>query len=340
MVSIKDIANECGVSIATVSKALNNHKDVSDATKKNVRETAKRLGYLPNSQARALKTKKTFNIGVLLVDEAEKGIEHSYFSAVLNSFKKEAESFGYDITLISSNIGNMYINYYEHCVYRNFDGVFIVCGDFYSENIISLLESSLPLVTLDCATGKKLSVISDNESGVSELVTHIHGKGHTKIAFIKGEVSDVTNARLSGYKKTLEKFGIPYREDYVLQGRYHDPITTEQLVKKLVALDDPPTCIMLPDDFSVLGALNAFEELGLSVPNDISIVGYDGILLTQIVRPKLTTVKQDNERLGLEAARLLISLIRREIPEDAPPVIIPGHLVEGESVKDLTKTVS
>lgn len=114
MVSIKTIAEECGVSIATVSKALNNHSDVGVATKQLVCETAKRLGYLPNAQARALKTNKTYNIGVLLNDKAKSGLTHCYFSAVLDGFRVEAEKKGYDITFICGQIGGSSMSYYEH----------------------------------------------------------------------------------------------------------------------------------------------------------------------------------------------------------------------------------
>lgn len=336
MISIKDIAGECGVSIATVSKALNNHKDVSEATKQLVRDTAKRLGYLPNSQARALKTNKTYNIGVLLVENADSGLEHSYFSSVLNSFKREAEKHGYDITFISSNVGELDVTYYEHCLYRNVDGVFIACGDFYSDNVRSLLDSPLPLVTVDYVSDKKPSVVSDNVKGMGDLVRYVSGKGHKKIAYIYGDVSDVTKARIKGYKEALEQLGLTYRDEYMVQGKYLDPVKTERVITELLKLPDPPTCIILPDDFSAVGAMNALEEMGMSVPDDISIAGYDGILLSRVLRPKLTTIKQDTERLGREAARLLISLMRKEISADTPPVVIPGYILEGDSVKELT----
>ena len=336
MISIKDIAGECGVSIATVSKALNNHKDVSEATKQLVRDTAKRLGYLPNSQARALKTNKTYNIGVLLVENADSGLEHSYFSSVLNSFKREAEKHGYDITFISGNVGELDVTYYEHCLYRNVDGVFIACGDFYSDNVRSLLDSPLPLVTIDFISDKKPSVVSDNVQGMGDLVRYVSGKGHTKIAYIYGDVSDVTNARIKGYKEALEQLGLTYRDEYMVKGKYLDPVKTERVISELLKLPDPPTCIILPDDFSAVGAMNALEEMGMSVPDDISIAGYDGILLSRVLRPKLTTIRQDTERLGREAAKLLISLMRKEISADTPPVVIPGYILEGDSVKEIT----
>ena len=149
MVSIKTIAEECGVSIATVSKALNNHSDVGVATKQLVCETAKRLGYLPNAQARALKTNKTYNIGVLLNDKAKSGLTHCYFSAVLDGFRVEAEKKGYDITFICGQIGGSSMSYYEHCVYRCVDGILAACVDFYSNEVRELMDGDIPMVSID-----------------------------------------------------------------------------------------------------------------------------------------------------------------------------------------------
>lgn len=336
MVSIKDIASECGVSIATVSKALNNHKDVSQTTKTVIQETAKRMGYLPNYQARALKTNRTYNLGVLFAEKAQSGLMHSYFAAVLNSFKNEAEANGYDITFISHNIGKNPLTFYEHCVSRNVDGVMVAnVDDYEDEGITELLKSSIPVVTLDYKTDKNPAVISDNYRGIQTLVNHVYGKGHRKIAYIYGDTASVTVRRLDSFRDTLKSLNIEIREDYLLQGNYHDPKTTEKLAAQLVKMSDPPTCIVLPDDFSALGALTAFEKLGLSVPDDISIVGYDGIVLSQVLNPKLTTYRQDTERLGAEAAKRLISLITKETTEDDGFVSVEGCLLEGSSVKEL-----
>ncbi|MCD7731271.1 MAG: LacI family transcriptional regulator [Oscillospiraceae bacterium] len=335
MVSIKDIASECGVSIATVSKALNNHKDVSEATKNAVRETAKRLGYLPNYQARALKTNRTYNLGVVFAERAQSGLTHSYFAAVLNSFKNEAEANGYDITFISSNIGNNPLTFYEHCISRNVDGVMVANVDDYEDvHVTELLESSVPLVTLDYKTENKPAVISDNYQGMQTLVKYVYDKGHRKIAYIYGDEASVTSIRIGSFRDALKSLNIEIREDYLLHGKYHDPAVTEQLAARLVKMSDPPTCIVLPDDFSAIGALTAFEKLGMSVPNDISIVGYDGIMLSQVLNPKLTTFKQDTEKLGAEAAKQLISLITKKISGNIEPIIVEGSLLEGSSVKN------
>lgn len=338
MVSIKDIAAACGVSIATVSKALNDHRDVSETTKLTVQETAKKMGYFPNSQARALKTNRTYNLGVLFSELTNSGLTQNYFASVLDSFKKEAESEGYDITFISGNIGERKMTPYEHCMYRNVDGVVIVCvDDFVDKGTLELFESSVPIVTIDHVPKGRLSVVSDNEAGMRQLVEYIAGKGHTKIAYIYGDSSDVTSIRVKSFKETLGRLNITVRSDFLLQGRYHDTKSTELLVKKVLSCSDRPTCIILPDDFAAIGAMNALEELGLSVPEDISIAGYDGIVLSQVLRPKLTTIRQDTEGMGAEAAKRLIALIKKEISNDEPPLIIKGDLLEGASVKNLNR---
>ena len=339
MVSIKDIASACGVSIATVSKALNDHRDVSGSTKAMIRETAKKMGYLPNSQARALKTNRTYNLGVLFAEQTQSGLTHSHFAAVLNGFKNEAEANGYDITFISRKMGGAEMTYYEHCICRNVDGVVVACvDDFEDDGVTELLESPVPAVTIDYISSGNPAVLSNNTHGMKTLTEYVYKMGHRKIAYIYGDASKVTSARLKSFLSTLESLNINIGSDYLLQGRYHDPETTEKLAAKLMKLDDPPTCILMPDDFSAIGAMTAFEKLGLNVPEDVSIAGYDGILLSKFLNPRLTTFEQDTERIGAEAARQLIALIRKEIPRDSSEVTVNGRLREGSSVKLLLKS--
>lgn len=340
MVSIKDIASACGVSIATVSKALNNHKDVSEKTRSAVQQKAKEMGYLPNSQARALKTNRTFNLGVLFAEKSASGLKQGHFASILDSFKNEAEKNGYDITFISGNIAASKMTYYEHCMYRSIDGVLLACADDYSDSrVIELIKSDIPLVSIDYVPEKRLAVVSDNYSGIRELVSYIADMGHTRIAYIYGDESEVTAMRIKGFTETMRSRNINIRDEFMVQGIYHDPRKTELLVKSLLSLpkEDRPTCIIVPDDFAALGAYNAAEELGLSVPDDISIAGYDGIMLSEVLRPKLTTVRQDTDRLGAEAAVKLIGLINKEISDDESAVIIECSLIKGGSVSRIDR---
>ena len=336
MVSIKTIAEECGVSIATVSKALNNHNDVSSATKKLVTDTAKRLGYFPNAQARALKTNRTYNIGVLLQDKAHSGLTHSYFSAVLDSFRVEVEKNGYDITFICGKIGGNVMSYYEHCMYRSVDGVIAACVDFYDTEVTDLLKSNIPLVTIDYQADDVCSVSSDNISGIKQIVEYAYECGHQKIAYIYGDSSQVTTTRLNSYLDTMKRLGIQVQPDYLRQGKYHDVEITYNIVLEMLKLHDRPTFIILPDDFSSVGALNAAKELGISIPDELSIAGYDGIKMTQLMNPSLTSFEQDTHEIGRKAAELLLKVIKKEeFPDSERSIVISGKFIKGSTVKNI-----
>lgn len=335
MVSIKDVSVKCGVSVATVSKALNDHSDIAEATKENVRRIAKEMGYFPNSSARALKTNRTYNLGVLFVDEAQSGLTHEYFANVLDSFKVEAERNGYDITFISRHTGQKKMSYYEHSKYRGVDGVVIACIDFTDPGVLELIHGELPVVTIDHVFNNRTAIISDNIRGMHDLISYIYEMGHRKIAFIHGADSSVTQNRVGSFYKTLGKLGIEVDDEYVKCGIYHDPATTAKLTKELLELKDKPTCIIFPDDFSSIGGMNAIKEMGLRIPEDISIAGYDGILLSQVLEPKLTTLQQDTRALGRTAAEKLIALIENPKAALIEQVVIEGRVLKGNSVRNL-----
>jgi DNA-binding LacI/PurR family transcriptional regulator len=332
MSTIKDIAAACGVSIATVSKALNGHDDVAEKTKRMVKDAAKALGYTPNSWARALKTNCTYNLGVLFADKAGTGLSHFYFSGVLNSFKGYAESCGYDVTFVGSRFGNVNMTYLEHCKCRGFDGLFICCvDDFEDEQIDELFSDSLPMVSLDYRREGKPAVFSDNRRGMREIVRYAYSRGHKKIAFIHGEECGVTSERILSYTETLRSLNIEPRDDYLVLGKYLDTKIVCEATEKLLDLPDPPTCIIMPDDFAALGGFNAITKRGMKVPDDISVMGYDGISLSDVLLPKLTTYRQDAFRIGRVAAKNLISFI--DDRRDTGIQLVDGIFSEGGSVK-------
>jgi len=330
MVSMKDIAAACGVSVATVSKALNDHSDIGEETKQHIKEVARTMGYSPNSLARALKTNRTYNIGVLFVDEAQSGLTHDYFSQVLDSFKRTVEEKGYDITFI--NKGRNHISYLEHCRYRGFDGVMIACVDFFDPQVVELVRSNLPLVTIDHMFNNRISVMSDNVGGIQQLVEHIYAKGHRKIAYIHGADSAVTRERLVSFYHTAEKLGLYVPDEYIKEAAYRDSRGSGERTKELLALQNPPTCILYPDDFACLGGLNAIAEMGLRIPEDISVVGYDGIRISRHLSPKLTTLKQDTKSIGSKAGEKLISLIEHPKSTLIEQIVIKGEVYEGGTV--------
>ncbi len=335
MVTITDISKACGVSRATVSKALNGAPDVSQETAARIRETAAALGYLPNATARALKMGRSYNIGVLFSDETGGGISHEYFSQILESVKAESERLGYDITFISKDLGRMSMDYYEHAKYRSCDGVVIASADFQDPAIMRLAASEIPTVTLDYSFDNCSSILSDNVRGMEALVRFVRGKGHRKLAFIHGEMTSVTQKRLASFRRTCAELGIAVPADYIRPAVYHDPRSSGLATRALLALPDRPTCIFFPDDLSFLGGMSELEKHGLAIPKDMSVVGYDGIPLSQVLRPRLTTYRQGAERMGTEAARLLIEQIERPDTWLPQQITVEGELLEGSTVSDI-----
>lgn len=337
MVSLKDISVRCGVSIATVSKALNDHKDVSPRTKERLLKAAKEMGYFPNSQARALKTNRTFNLGVMFTDEAGRGLTHEFFAKVLNSFKTEAEQSGYDITFINKNLGGKKMSTFEHCKYRNVDGIVIICTDFSDPDVYELINGDLPVVTIDHVFECHSAVVSNNETGVEQLVKYVNEHGHNKIAFIQGKRSAVMEKRMNGFYKACRANGIDIRTEWMLIGEYQSPQLTYELTKKLLDGNERPTCIFMPDDYSAIGGYNAIKDAGLSIPDDISVVGYDGIAYSEFLSPRLTSYKQDTTVIGASAAKKLIAQIENPATTLTEVLTINGMISEGESVATLGK---
>lgn len=337
MISMKDLAKECGVSVATVSKAINNHTDISESTRIRIKEMAKKLGYYPNSSARALKTNRSYNFGVLFVDQARNGLRHDYFSAVLDSFKVAAEECGYDITFINNNKKKNHMSYLEHTRYRGFDGVVVACVDFKDKEVLELIESDIPVVTIDYLFDGRSSVVSDNESGMKMLVEHVASKGHRKIAYIHGDDSSVTRVRLASFYKTMEELSLPVEDAYIKKGMYRNTETAAHQTKKLLEMKNPPTCIFYPDDYACLGGINAIKEKGLSVPEDVSVVGYDGIELSRTLSPTLTTLVQNAKEIGELAAQQLIAQVEKPKSCISDCKKVGGAVQVGESVQELKK---
>ncbi len=334
MISMKDIAKRCGVSVATVSKALNGRQDIGEETKERIERAANEMGYLANASARALKTNRTYNIGVLFVDAQNSGFSHEYFSFVLESLKTEAESRGYDITFINRGAGNGNAGYLQHCRYKGVDGVIIVSADFEDPQIRELVDSEVPVVTIDHVFNNRAAVISDNVSGMEELTRYIAEMGHRKIAYIYGDRTAVTENRLIGFYRALESAGIIPDEELVVRGAYHDPETSYRMTKELLSKGKEIDCILYPDDYSYLGGMRALQEEGIRIPEDISTAGYDGIPLASVISPRLTTLRQATGALGKSAAAKLVELIEHPKTALLDRIVISGSLVKGESVRN------
>ena len=335
MVSLKDIAAKCGVSVATVSKALNGQQDIGEATREKVISAAREMGYTANSAARALKTNRTYNLGIVLVDLQNSGFMHEYFASLLNWFRIESEARGYDISFINSNVGHKGQSYLQHALYRGVDGVALICADFQDPLVMELAYSDLPVVTIDHAYNNRTAVLSDTMVGIDALVRYAYEMGHRRIAYIHGNQTSVTESRLTGFYRAAEDLGLVVPDEMIGECEYHEPNSCYEATRKILALPDRPTCILFSDDYSYIGGANAIVEAGLRIPEDISVIGYDGIHMAKVMNPPLTTWEQNTKDLGKIAADRLIERI--EHPRTALPehITVHGRMLTGATVKRL-----
>lgn len=336
MTTIYDIAKKTGFSITTVSKVLNNYTDVSEKTKKKILEAVEEMGYYPNSHARSLMTKKSWTIGVVFMENLGVGIKHPFFNAVIESFKQRAEQFGYDMLFVSRNIINEKKSYLDHFRHRGVDGVVVVCSVSDDPEVKKLMESPLPTVIIDMHSSKSSVVYSDNSYGSVLAVDYLYSLGHRKIAHIYGHQETYAGTeRLKGFIKAHKKYQLDIPKSYIVNGGFFSLESGERAMKELLSLDDPPTAVYAAGDNMAIGAMKAIRGKGLSVPDDISVIGYDDIEIAQHIAPPLTTVKQNMNQLGSTAADLLLDQINDKTKLNKA-VTIPVELIIRESCKAIT----
>ena len=337
MVTLKDIAKECGVSFSTVSKALQGSPEISLETIKIIQSKAEEMGYHPNIAARTLRTNKTFDLGVIFEDKTGTGLQHQYFAKILSGFQEVATAHNYDITFTGPSTNKDY-DYYKHIMGRSIDGVAILSADFTRPDLQKLVSSGLPLITLDYKYDSgHIAVLSNNTKGMDDLTNYVISKGHTKIAMIYGEDTLVTRERKTIFNKILHDNNITIPDEYFVQGQYYNSDLSKTATEKLLSLPEPPTCIFFPDDFSALGGIKALHARGLTPGKDISIVGYDGILLSSMLVPPLTTYEQDGNTIGRTMATLLIEQIEKKSTSTDKTIFINGKLIPGGTVLDINQ---
>lgn len=335
MVTLKDIARECKVSFSTVSKALKGSPEISIETTDFIKKKAQEMGYHPNIAARSLRTNRTYDIGVIFEDKTGAGFQHQYFATIISGIQKVAFQKGYEMTFVGGDSTKNY-DYYSHALARNYDGLAILSCDFTSSGITGLVKSEIPTVSLDYFYDlDHAAVMSDYTAGINELLEYVISMGHKKIAMIHGEKTWVTDERIQAFNKVCKAHGIDVPAEYFAEGLYHDPVTSSAATEVFLSLPEPPTCIFYPDDYAALGGIRELTSRGLTPGKDISIVGYDGIALTSMMIPPLTTYEQNGETIGRVMAEALINKI--ENPENFVPKkeMITGRLIKGGTVVKL-----
>lgn len=328
MVTIKMVAEKCGLSIAAVSRALNNRPGISQERAEQVRQVAREMGYQPNEAARMLKTNRSKNIGILYHNM----LTHEFFAAVLEGIQTEAAQQGYEITFLQSNQD---LTYYEHARRRQCDGVILAQGPFNRGSVQPILDSGMPLVSIEYDHPGHTAVRNDNVRAMEEVVRYVHSLGHERIALIHGEPCQVTDDRLTGFHRGCRDCGIDAPDEYVVPGHFRQMEENRPGVRRLLSLAKRPTCIIFPDDMCYLGGMAEIESMGLRIPEDVSCVGFGGVDLIRMMRPRLTTYSQNPREIGRRAAREVISAI--EEPKFYAPhiAVVDGHIEPGDTVKDL-----
>ncbi|WP_003542236.1 LacI family DNA-binding transcriptional regulator [Desulfotomaculum nigrificans] len=306
MATIKDVAKLAGVSVSTVSRALNGSGYVDRTTEERVMAAVKQLNYKPNQIARGLISKKTKTFGLILPD-----ISNPFFPEMARGAEDEASKHGYNIILCNSDWQiekeKMHLNLLQQkCV----DGIILV-GSRINEQYLSVLsKSATPIVLLDRTSALDIHSISTNNVLGAYLATkHLIDQGYQNIAHIAGPaLSPSAQQRLAGYRKALVEHYRVFDLVLVTEGDYRIAGGTLAM-QRLLRLATIPDAVFCANDLMAIGALEALQQAGVKVPEEIALVGYDGINLARYVNPKLTTIIQPTYQMGIMAVQLILETI-------------------------------
>ena len=276
-------------------------------------------------------------LGVIYQEESGRGLTHPFFVLILDAFKQKAEEMGCEVTFINNHLAGRRGDYAEYCRISHLDGVCLVCVDFSAPKVKALIDSGLPCLTVDHLFKRIPAVLSDNESGMQKLVEYAISRGHKRIAFVHGHNNSiVTRTRIQQFRNTMSMYSLPVPPEYIRESEYDNIPRTRKIVCELLRMPERPTCVILPDDIAYLGAQDAARECSLRIPDDISFAGYDGIPITQALRPQLTTIHQDSAQMGRLAAEQLIRAVKDPRSASKLPVILPVDLIEGGTISRIS----
>ena len=337
MTTIYDIAKAAGVSPTTVSRVLNNYPDVSKKTKEKIQKTIKELEYIPNTSARSLSTKRSYLIGVLFSETLNLGVEHPFFAGVIEGFKNELATKGYDTMFIVNKLGDNEMGYLQHCKIRGVDGVcFFATKE--DDRLEELLNSDIKSVTTDIIHPGIPRICSDNYEGSRLAMTYLLNKGHTKNACIMSQLNVLSSSeRYEGVKKVYKEQGKTYDEKYLSLAMDFNIESGYQAIKELYARleeSEYPTAIYAASDTIAIGVINYLKDIGKKVPEDVEVIGFDDIDLAAQFSPSISTIAQDRLEIGRVAARTLLKQIEGNKDFEVVETIkVPVKLILRESTK-------
>ncbi|MCM3636888.1 LacI family transcriptional regulator [Sporosarcina luteola] len=303
MASIRDVAKHASVSVATVSRVLNDKGYVSAETRKKVEAAIAELNYRPNEVARSLFKKQSKTIGLILPD-----IMNPFFPELARAIEDTASKLGYTVILCNSDEDEEKAQRYVDVLLQKYVDGIIISSNTIQEKTIR--ELTIPVVCIDREISKDIpTIVVDNKNGARMATRFLREKGRRKIAHIRGPL-DIVNAneRCEGYREVVadEQW---FRESYIVNGNYRMETATEAVLE-LLRQHSEIDGIFAANDTMAIGAMKAAYQHGLKVPEEISIIGFDGIALGKASIPELTTIEQPLYELGQKAAKVLIKLIK------------------------------
>jgi len=309
-VTIRDVAKAAGVSINTVSRALNNKPDIHKETKERVLKIARELGYIKDATATSLRYGLTKVIGVILEDSS-----NPFYSEVLKSIEMAARKRGFNVIFMNTEKDySLEEDAVKTMLSRRVDGIIISPTQEKSEDIQLLIKSAVPFVILGVHfDGMEVpEVYSNDVKGGYLAVSHLIEKGRKNIVYLSGYLyKSVARMRLEGYRRALYEHMLPFDESYVFEVEEG----VENSYKKMLDIIESGLQfdgVFCFNDISAIGAIQALREKGYTIPDDVSVVGYDDIAFAHFIQPKLTTVRIDKQKEGEEAFELLYEMIKRK----------------------------
>jgi LacI family transcriptional regulator len=323
-VTIKDVAREAGVSIATVSRVLNNSGPVREETRRRIAEVARRLRYVPDGAARSLITRRTNTLGVLLPD-----LYGEFFSEVIRGVDRAARLNAYHLLVSCSHDDRAEIEAAVRAMRGRVDGLVVMSPDVDAAALAANLPEGLPVVLLNSAVegGAYDSLAVDNYGGAYAMVRHLAGRGHRRIASITGsERNHDARERLRGYRAALRDAGLERRPEWELAGDFTESSGFEA-ARRLLELEPRPTAVFAANDSMAIGAICALRQGGLRVPQDVAVAGFDDIPIARYVDPPLTTVHVSISELGARAVERLLEAVTSKTRQRRRAETVPTTLV-------------
>lgn len=333
MSTIKDVARLAGVSTTTVSHVINKTRFVAEATQKKVQDAVEELNYAPSAVARSLKCNTTRTIGLLVTQST-----NPFFAEVVHGVENYCYKQGYTLIMCNTE-GNItkQRDYLRMLAEKRVDGLLVMCSDLTSE-LLALLErkADLPMVIMDWGPESPHTdkIIDNSEEGGYLATKYLLECGHKDIACLTGHIDKMAcKERIHGYYRALAEYNVTPNEDWVLEGDFECE-QAMKLAERVIAMEKRPTAIFCFNDIMALAVMSKFQQHGIKVPEDISVIGYDNIELAPYFSPPLTTIHQPKRRVGKTAVEILLERIKDKDHEKRTFEMTP-ILVERSSVKKI-----